>query len=326
MSKQDYKLVAIKLVKFLVIFVIMDFTLGSLVKQIFFSQKSGKYARLTHAIEEAEADIMIFGSSHANRHYVPSVFERELGQSAYNCGVLGQGLIFNYALEKIVLKRTKPKLIILNIDKNWVYKSEKFYDGLRDLYPYYWDHREILKPIFKLESRLIDFQLLSKAYQTNSTIIHAIKYYFSPQYADQGYVPSKKKMKPPTHHEGENPNVRKRTGSEEFDPNFIAALKSFINTARDENIELVFVISPNVHETDFSTHKSFNKIKEIVKEESVTFFDFSNDRRFLNAYSLFNDRSHLNDEGAHLFSKILTENIKKSAIITDKKWAKQDWK
>jgi hypothetical protein len=41
----------------------------------------------------------------------------------------------------------------------------------------------------------------------------------------------------------------------------------------------------------------------------VPFFDLSNDSLFLHSPELFADISHLNDEGAKVFSGILTDKI-----------------
>src|SRR5690606_2150991 len=137
----------------------------------------------------------------------------------------------------------KPKLIILNVDKNWLYESEKAYDGLRDLYPYYWQHRDVLRPIFLKESKLIDLQLFFKSYQYNSTIVHALKYYLAPQLSYDGYVPAYRQMKPPATAASQKVKIP-RPVNKDLDTYFISAFESFIDLAREQKIELVFAISP----------------------------------------------------------------------------------
>jgi hypothetical protein len=313
MSKQEYKLIVLKLLKFLIIVLVVDITLGTVSQQIYFSQKTGKYARITYSIKEATAEILILGSSRAAMHYVPDVIEKKLNRTAYNCGVLGQKLIFQNALQKIILKRTKPKLIILNIDKNWLFKSEEAHELMSDLHPYYWEHQEVLKPILNLESKLIDFKLLFKSYQTNSTLIHAIKYYLSPQMEIKGYVPSYAKMEKSNSY-GNNEAIVPEIVEEEIDTSFISAFKSFINTAKDENIELLLVMSPIVYKLDLSNYQSLDIMKAIAEEKQVPFLDFTNDKRFLYEHDLFRDRTHLNDDGARLFSKLLAEFINETDI------------
>jgi hypothetical protein len=313
MIHSEYKLFAFKLLKFLFVFLIIDFTLGSLAKQIFLTQKSGKYARLITSIYKTTDKILIFGSSHANRHYVPEIFEKELKQTCFNAGMQGQKLIFINALQKLILKRTIPNLIILNIDEDWMVQSEDAYDKLADLHPFYWENRDILKPIFKLRSNFIDLILFFKCYQTNSTIVHVIKYFLFPQPDFDGYRPLYGHMEPPTKTINKINNVSKEK-VEEIDENFVNAFKSFIIDSKINNINLFFVVTPVVWGADYSKSSSMNIMRTIAEKENIPFYDFSNDIRFLNNYDLFYDDSHLNHEGAVFFTEILVEIIKTNKI------------
>ncbi|MDB2606195.1 DUF1574 domain-containing protein [Zobellia sp.] len=301
-----------KFLKFLIILLIVDLLFGTLAKKVFFGQRTGKQARITYSIKEANSDIFIFGSSHANRHYVPSVIQEELNKSCYNAGVQGQGILFNDALQKIILQRTKPKLIILNIDDIWLYERNDNYDRLADFYPYYWDYRKVLKPVIDLRSKLTDFKLAFKAYQYNSTLVHAIKYMVSPQKNFEGYLPLKGTVvsMPEAQISTEKKKSENHTRTP-LDSNFIASYKSFIKTAKDSNIKLILVISPWYLHMNTSDNESMTLLKSIAKIENTPIIDLYNDNRFLDKNELFNDTSHLNDNGAHTFSTIVAEEIKK---------------
>ncbi|WP_109300648.1 hypothetical protein [Aquimarina sp. AU474] len=310
MIKKDYKISLLKIVKFLIILLIVDFALGTISQYVFFNQKTGKYARATHAIEKTEAKVLIFGSSHAHRHYIPEVLEKELQTSSYNAGAEGQQLLYHSALQKMILKRTKPDVIILNVDEDFLYGSQAAYDRLSDLHPYYANHREDLKPILEQQSRFVDFKLFFKSYQTNSTLVHAIRYYLSPQIDFKGYRPLYGKLSAS--------NKLKMVETDEIetviDQNFVTGFKSFIAKAKDNNIKLVMVTSPNLVQVDHTNNKSLSMITEIIKNEQVTFIDFFNSKQFLNRYELFHDSSHLNNDGATLFSSLLAEEIKKMKL------------
>ena len=302
----------IKSLKFLGILLIIDVLLGTLAKEIYFGQQTGKQSRITYTIEEADSDIFVFGSSHANRHYIPSVFEEKLGISCYNAGVQGQNILFQNALQKIVLQRTKPKLIILNIDDTWLYEKNGDYDRLSDFYPYYWNYREILKPVINLKSKLTDVKLAFNSYRYNSTLVHAIKYMIAPQNDFEGYLPLKGTIAsiPKTQNSIENKEPENHIRPP-LDPNFIASYKSFIETAKDSNIKLILVISPWYEDMETSDNESITLLKSIAKTENTPVIDLYNDNRFLDKNELFNDVSHLNDNGAHIFSTIVAEEIKK---------------
>ncbi|MDH7446569.1 hypothetical protein [Aquimarina sp. 2201CG14-23] len=316
MIKKEYKVLGIKCIKFVGILLIADLVFGTVSKELFFSQETGKYARSSYAINEVETDILVFGSSHAHRHYIPEVFEKNLQNTAYNVGAEGQQLLYHTAMQKMILKRTTPALIILNIDGNFLYKSPAAYDRLSDLHPYYSDNKDELRPILGLQSKFIDFKLFFKAYQTNSTLIHAIRYYASPQLDYQGYRPLSGTMKPSE----DNIYGKNEKGDdyiEEIDENFLNAFKEFIENAKKHQVKLAMVTSPSLNEVDYSQNASMIMMKEIAKEENIPFIDFYNSEPFKFNHLLFHDVTHLNNKGANMFTKRLTDTIKTKGLISD---------
>lgn len=306
MVNPQYILTAKKFLKFLVIVFLIDFSLGSIAKILFFKQETGKYARITYSVDRASEDILIFGSSHANRHYIPEIFERELDLTCYNAGVQGQKLIFQTALQEMILSRTTPELLVLNIDPNWLYQSGEAYDRLSDFNPYYWEYRDILKPVLSLNSMFLDLKLLFKSYQTNSTIIHMLRYFVAPQKDYQGYRP--------LYGQVENTDNEPQPEEGSVDPNFVTALQQFITNAREKNIKVLFLISPTIHHIDYSDNESMNMIKEIASAENVPMYNFIDDPFFQGKPRFFNDPIHLNDEGARLYSEKIAALIKEEVL------------
>jgi len=296
-----------KTILFLLLLVLFDFVFGYFTKEIFFSQKTGKYARVVNTIQQDDSEILIMGSSHANRHYIPKILEEKLNMTCYNAGVQGQYIIFQTALLKMILKNHSPKLIILNVDDWWMYKSDEAYERLADLYPYYWDYREEIEPILALNPKFRNFKMLSTAYQTNSTIVHAIKYFLQPQKDYDGYIPLYHKMEVP---ETIKPEDRENTG--EIDNNFVTLLEDFIHLANDKNVDLILILSPIAVTIDREkfNYESFEMMKSMADKHNIPFIDFTNNDSFVEQYELFNDYGHLNNDGAILFSKIVGEKIK----------------
>ena len=314
MRKFELKLTGIKILKFTMIFLVIDFCLGSISNQIFLNQKTGKFHRSTYTIYEAKEDILIFGSSHAHRHYVPDVIEKELSKTCYNAGAEGQQLLYHAALQKMIFKRSRPKLIVLNIDESFLFKSDIAYNRLHDLHPYYQDFKNELRPILGLNSSLINFKLFFKSYRTNSTLIHALRYHLSPQIDYKGYRPLDDKMTL------DKVDTYKKTPSEkefieEIDDFFVEALKNFISEAKQNNVKLLFVTSPNLIERDHSNNESLNRIKKIADLEGVPFLDFLNSPQYMNQLELFHDPSHLNDDGAKLFTSTMAHFINSNMDI-----------
>lgn len=307
----QFKFLFMRIAQFTVIFLAIDLFFGFIAEKIFFSQESGKYARITYSIEKSNSEILIMGSSHANRHYIPEIFEKNLGMTTYNSGVQGQQIIFITALQEMILERYKPKKIILNIDQDWMYESNEALERLADLHPYYWQHRTVLDSYLSLNNRFHTFKLLFKSYQFNSSIVHVIKYFFRPQEDFQGFRPLYGKMTTPRYLEQSLEESQiKVEETKKIDKNFVKVFKKFINNAKKSSVDLVFVISPHISNLSIEKgNESLKIMKEIADEENILVIDFSGDKNFNNEYCLFNDASHLNNEGAILFTNLLTNRI-----------------
>ncbi len=299
-----------KMVKFVILVLIVDLLFGIISNHVFFLQKTGKYARANHVIYDTEAEVLIFGSSHAHRHYVPEILEKELKTTAYNAGAEGQQLIYHLALQEMVLKRSTPNLFILNIDEDFLYSSDIAYDRLNDLHPYYNEFKNELRPLFKLNSKFIDIEMFFRSYLVNSTIIHIIRYYLSPQLDYKGYRPLHGTM---TTDQTTSNLIKLDDEAKEIDKNFVFALKEFIDNAKSNDVNLVFVISPTLKKIN-PNNKSLAIINKIATKENVSIFNFAEDTNFDNKLDWFHDPSHLNDQGARHFTKLVSERINQKIL------------
>ena len=95
----------------------------------------------------------------------PRCWRQELGLSCYNAGVLGQQILFHKTLESIVLERTTPDVIILDVDPSTLYESSETYDRLAELKPFYFrypdDHRSGPRPPIAAREALSAVEALS---------------------------------------------------------------------------------------------------------------------------------------------------------------------
>jgi len=116
----------------------------------------------------------------------------------------------------------------------------------------------------------------------------------------KGYLPLQKKMKFDT------------IDTLKFDPgntdeNKISALKDIISTCHKKKIDLVFVYSPIWKITQDSYCNQV--ITKLCTENGIEYIDMSNLPDFINRPDYFADISHLNDEGARVFSKMLRDKL-----------------
>lgn len=292
-----------KLFVFLLIVFILDFTIGSLLKYFYFKQSSGFYYRTTYSLEKTRADILIFGSSKANHQFYPDVFEKRLKLSYYNVGRDGSSIFYHYALLQSILQRYSPKVIIIDITREFE-KKQISYDRITMLLPYYADYPE-MRPIIEQRSQFEKFKLISKIYPYNSllfSIISGNSSFNSERNSDiKGYVPLNREWNEPIQH-------ITAPFKDEIDSVKVKYFESFVKDCAYAGVKLYIVASPNYYIMDYAD-KSNLIAKEMARKYKVSFLDYSADSLFLSNASYFADNMHLNDKGAIVFSNILVDQI-----------------
>jgi len=282
---------------------VLDFSIGSILRYYYFKQEVGRDARATYAIEKTYADILIFGSSRAYHQYIPTIFEEKTKQSCYNTGSPGVFLLHSYAVLKAVLKRYTPKLIVLDINSGDLGVERESYDALSFLMPYYAHHKEI-RPIVDLKDAFERIKNTSSIYPFNSQIFMIaggnLEYFKKRNIDIKGYKPLNRIW---------NESIKTRDSNPyPLDTTKVDILKYFIRDCKRAGIKLVIVFSPmyfNYTKTEYSVTIA----KQIANEEHICFFDFTNDTFFIKHPVLFDDPTHLNNDGAMLFTNKIVDSI-----------------
>lgn len=304
-KKNPYLFFVVNLLLFFAVVFILDFTAGSLLKKFYFKQISGQQYRTTYSMEKTTADILIFGSSRANHHYIPAVFEKEFGKECYNAGRDGSHIFYHYAVLQSVLKRYTPKIALLDFTIMDIQQEADSYDRLASLLPYYASHPEIRETV-ELKSSMEKIKLLSKAYPYNSAALNILKgntkKETSQEKNDKGYLPLFKTWQKPL---GMEPN----TGNEPADSIKIKYMEKFITDCKNAGTKLYLVHSPFYFKYT-NRPAAFETVAALAARYNVKVFDLSSDPFFAENTALFSDPSHLNDKGAHVFSEKLISLIK----------------
>ncbi len=286
---------------------VLDFAIGKTLKYFYFKEKAGLHFRTTYSMEKTNAEILVFGSSRANHHYIPEIFEDSLKATFYNTGRDGNGIFYQTALLKSILKRYTPKFIILDYAGGFGRLDRKVYDNLSSLLPYYYSHKEIRKEI-ELRSPFERIKLVSKIYPFNSQILTI----------GIGNMDINEKRKPDN--KGYVPLVSERAVTMEvyssikedpIDSNKVKSFSEFVIVAKKSGAKVYIIYSPL-----FQQLSNYNEIaicNEICLKEGVPFFDFSRDRFYLNRGDLFYDGVHLNNDGATILSKMVAHRILNNA-------------
>jgi hypothetical protein len=280
-----------------------DRTIGAVLKKFYFLQKSGVGYRATYAIDSTNAGILVFGSSRANHSYVPEVLEKNLGYNCYNAGRDGNFLLYNYAVFEAVTKRYIPRLVLIDIYPEELNYKTSDYDKLSLLLPYYPTHPEI-RHIVDLRSKLEFIKHLSAIYPYNSLILQIAmgNLNFNRERVPdiKGYVPFYRKME-----------YIKIDSSQvnivNIDEKKTNALLDMAEVCKRNNIGFILVYSPTYSFTGKSTCNRL--LSELCRTHNIRYLDMSNYPVFMNTPAYFADRAHLNDEGARVFSKLLSDKI-----------------
>jgi len=296
-----------KVLIFLIILISIDFLIGSFLKKFYFTQRSGWLYRTTFSLENTKADLLIFGASRANHHYKTNLYNQQLGISAYNTGRDGHGIFYHYAILQGVLKRYKPKVAIIDINRREFMQDKLSYEKLSSLLPYYDTHPE-LRSIIALKGPYEKLKLASRIYPYNSMVfqIAAGNWSYNKQrknrYDENGYVPLFKTWKG---------QVVYDSTYHKYDIDFVKLMyfKKFVKDCIDAGTKLYITVSPSYVKFN-GEDPSLLLIQKIAKKNNIPYCDFSKDSVFFSNPSIYADESHLNDFGANMYSQMVISWMK----------------
>jgi len=287
----------------LIVVFIFDLAIGKTLRHFYFTETSGLHYRTTYSIDSTKADILVFGSSRANHHYVPEVFEDSLKMSFYNTGRDGNTILYNLAVFKSIIKRYTPKIIIFDLMASELNYNIQSYDRLSSLQPYYFQHSEI-QDIVKLRGPFESFKLGSSIYPFNSSIttiiVGNLGFNKKRKGDNKGYIPLFGSIMDTNLTRSENYIIN-------YDTTKIQALNYITKTCKSKNIKLVFIQSPFYARG--KTNASTQLIAEIANNNGSIFFNYLNDPIFIKHPGYFKDINHLNNDGAIYFSTIIAHSL-----------------
>ncbi len=308
-TKNKYATFAIRTFVFFTIVFVLDLTIGKALHHFYFKQESGLQYRTTYSMEKTKADLLIFGSSRANHHYQPEVLEEKLKMNYYNVGRDGNFIFYHYAILKSVLKRYKPKVIVLDFVEKEFEKKQESYDRLSSLLPYYNSHPEI-KEIVELKSPFEKVKLISNIYPYNSSLLTIAvgntKANKKRKQDNKGYIGLTNTFKE------FNSKILKKN-SYDLDTIKVNCFKEFLDDCITSGIKTVVVCSPYYYNSNEEDQSIF-LAKEIAAKRNINFYDFSKDTSFVEHPFLFADKIHLNESGAKKFSSQVADKIVKQTL------------
>lgn len=296
---------------FLLLLFGLDFVIGSALHYFYFKQTSGLEAGTIYAINKAEEDLLIFGSSRATHHYVSEIFSAQLKLSTYNAGREGNFILYHNAVFQSIVKRHKPKVVILDILNKEFDVSGDSYDRLSNLMPFYSSHK-IIRPIINLRGPFEPIKNLSFMYPYNSKIqsivVGNLAFNKLRKQDFNGYIPLTRVI------EREPVQIQADT-SYKVDSLKIAAFIAIIDTCKNNNIRLFIVCSPYYDQLK-GVDLSVSLARNIAFEKGITFWNFNTMAEIVGKPEYFDDKAHLNDKGARVYSKFIADKIAAENVST----------
>jgi len=292
----------LKLLLFIVTIIIIDQILGVGFKTLLVNAKGGYQGRNNYIINKSNEDILIFGSSKASHHYVPSIFEDSLDMSCYNCGQDGNGIFYSYPVIMSIFERYNPKIVILDIIPEFdliKYKNNQQY--ITALQLYYGQHSSIDSVINSIDSTM-KFKLMLKSYQNNSKFASLVMGVMKKSLeGENGYLPLIGTFKGA---------LNSQNTKYEFDKQKLKLLEKFIVKTK-KRTRLYVVVSPAI---EIENIDLYEPVKEMCLKYNVPFLFFGDKHEFIANRELFKDALHLNIAGSELFSSQLSHVLKEIYI------------
>jgi hypothetical protein len=260
--------------------------------------------------KKLKADVFVFGSSRGARDVIASQLGDSLQQKVYNLSYPGGDIEFQYFVLQQVLKYQKPKMVVLVVDENTeVGASENVRYRLDRLYPLvkYSAVREELIRKGEKNKYLSELFILHQLNKSNFDLR-----YRKPSPLDTplacGSMPITTQM----------PGFTKKfdTAIPVYDSQKEFASKRyyfdhFLTACEQSNTKVILVFPPNFYAP---SPAFYARMQHLAAHRAYLMRYNSADARYKNP-DYFNDKHHLRQSGAQLFTADLAQFIRQQALF-----------
>lgn len=295
---------AFKLLLLFVLLFTVDYSVGVIYNRIsdIALEKAPNASRTAFTMKKVSAEVLIMGSSRANRHYVPSIISDSLNKTVFNCGLDGQPFAYSVAMIHAVLKRYTPQAIIVDIDPRML-DNKYSLGGLAQLYPYYGDD-EFYKEILIKEDANNRYKMMSRMYRYNSKLIGLVgKMIVSDYVQEDGYGPL-----PVSGYKYRKLKIVEYDVDKPVTSSQVELMLNCIKTCKEKNVDLIISVSPRFQKSNISQVNSFKSLKELLKVNNTSFI-YMGDNSIINDSVMYWDDDHLNRNGAEAFTTLFVEKL-----------------
>ena len=259
--------------------------------------------KINHLVENGvHQEVVLFGTSRCNVHYVPSILRDSLGLSVYNAGLDASNNIFvQYMALNYVLAAGEPRVICLEVGaSDYDYDPEAFIPT--SFFAPYLSRSAAADSVLRIAGSY-PLYVLSHLYRFNSKSVAALSGLLVDQLAgmQDGYKPQNR------------PRTMLTQLIEDQTPDTVDSLKlayveKFITVCRQHSIRLIMMVSPCYTK---AAPDRYDVLKQLAASYDVPFLDYHSSGLFHDRPDLFYDEQHLWDEGARAYTSVFAHDLKR---------------
>jgi hypothetical protein len=312
---------ALKTLLLLAILLVCDYIIGTALEYMFLQNKSGASGFILNHLQTKMYDAYIMGASDAERGYIPSILEDELGLTVFNTGEAGTSILYNYATLKLILRNSKPKLIIWDLtNADYYYRPDAAKISM--ITPFYRD-KDIRKLLTDI-SPLNRIWLCSRIYPFNHKVISIMSSYLNKPKpgvdGNNGYNPVfdavdiNRINDPIKQFDDEEITFNKRTPDMQAKDKLIRHYcDAFIQLCQTNDIKLVAFYCPKapISKKIATVPLLTGELQAKLRTSGVPLhIILPSAYAEMNNPHLFYDLSHLNAKGAKVYTTIVAHHLK----------------
>lgn len=301
------KKLIVNILIFAAVIVVIDCLFGAVCRYMNSHARGGDTLNNYVITQEQTAPVIIMGSSRAVHHYNPAILEDSLGLSVYNCGVDGNGIIFQYGRLKLLLERYAPKVIVYDVCPPFDIAegdNQRYIKGLKR-----WKDSQLLDSLLADVDPLESVKLKSNLYRYNVDFlqmamdnIHPMQNVtyngFKPMAGVVNYEPRDKNPEPV-----------------EWDSIKYKYFNKFLDLCQANGINVVVSYSPSYL---IESSREMQRMTELCQQRGIPVIDMYAYAPVSENTTLFSDATHLNEQGADAFSGIFANLLKQQLKTTQK--------
>lgn len=284
--------------------VVVDRCVGFTLDYLGGNAKGGGTKKQYYMANESVDDVVIFGSSRATHHYVPQIIEDSLELTCFNMGQDGNGIVLMYGRYQMLLERYNPKLIIYDIesvfDFSTNYDNSRYLNRLKEFYD-----KDCVRAEFSLLTGWNEqMKMISKMYRNNSKVMAIVGDNVLHRNVNKGYTPLCGMVTDSTKYEYEFVD----SISWELDSVKLSLFERFVCDVKAREIPLVMFVSPIYA---YSARVDYVEAEKICAKYDVPFYYLMEMDGIVDDYTMFQDRTHMNNTGAEKYTREIIPLLRK---------------